>query len=96
MGEGTMGGDPRWPKAPSSRSERAACRAEKMRARSARFFSFLIKCLQEDHPLNPNPESHWQSFFRDNEVLLQIDKDVRRLCPDISFFSQVPHIYYST
>jgi len=47
-----------------------------------------ISPVQEDHPLNPNPESHWQSFFRDNEVLLQIDKDVRRLCPDISFFSQ--------
>ena len=29
------------PKAPSSRSERAARRAEKMRARSARFFSYL-------------------------------------------------------
>ena len=29
-------------KAPSSRSEHAACRAEKMRARSARFFSFRI------------------------------------------------------
>ena len=42
----------------------------------------------EDHPLNPNPDSQWQSFFKDNEVLLQIDKDVRRLCPDISFFSQ--------
>ncbi|CAB4055597.1 TBC domain-containing protein C1952.17c,TBC1 domain family member 13 [Lepeophtheirus salmonis] len=27
-------------------------------------------------------------FFKDNEVLLQVDKDVRRLCPDISFFSQ--------
>ena len=31
----------RWPKAFSSRSERAARRAEKMRARSARFFSYL-------------------------------------------------------
>ena len=38
--------------------------------------------------MNPNPDSQWQSFFKDNEVLLQIDKDVRRLCPDISFFSQ--------
>ena len=42
----------------------------------------------EDHPLNPNPDSQWQSFFKDNDVLLQIDKDVRRLCPDINFFSQ--------
>jgi len=41
-----------------------------------------------DHPLNPNPNSQWQSFFKDNEVLLQVDKDVRRLCPEISFFSQ--------
>ncbi|XP_026461661.1 TBC1 domain family member 13 [Ctenocephalides felis] len=41
-----------------------------------------------DHPLNANPESAWGAYFRDNEVLLQIDKDVRRLCPDISFFQQ--------
>ncbi|XP_049805355.1 TBC1 domain family member 13 isoform X1 [Schistocerca nitens] len=41
-----------------------------------------------DHPLNLNPDSKWQTFFKDNEVLLQIDKDVRRLCPDISFFQQ--------
>uniref|UniRef100_A0A3B3T0P2 TBC1 domain family member 13 n=1 Tax=Paramormyrops kingsleyae TaxID=1676925 RepID=A0A3B3T0P2_9TELE len=39
-----------------------------------------------DHPLNPNPDSRWNSYFKDNEILLQIDKDVRRLCPDISFF----------
>ena len=78
----------------------------------------------EDHPLNPNPSSNWQTFFkycdfhirificmiftfllswyewqvwtlfhhslsRDNDVLLQIDKDVRRLCPDLTFFQQV-------
>lgn len=41
-----------------------------------------------DHPLSINPDSQWQAFFKDNEVLLQIDKDVRRLCPDISFFQQ--------
>ncbi|XP_075041250.1 TBC1 domain family member 13 [Mixophyes fleayi] len=40
----------------------------------------------EDHPLNPNPDSRWNTYFKDNEVLLQIDKDVRRLCPDFSFF----------
>jgi len=46
----------------------------------------------EDHPLNLNPTSQWQSYFRDNEVLLQIDKDVRRLCPDLTFFQQAtPH-----
>jgi len=41
-----------------------------------------------DHPLNLNPDSEWQAFFKDNDVLQQIDKDVRRLCPDISFFQQ--------
>lgn len=52
-------------------------------------------CKEEvhvDHPLNLDPESQWQTFFKDNEVLLQIDRDVRRLCPDISFF-QHPTVY---
>lgn len=30
-----------------------------------------------DHPLNPEPDSKWHVFFKDNDVLLQIDKDVR-------------------
>ncbi|XP_033149770.1 TBC1 domain family member 13 [Drosophila busckii] len=42
----------------------------------------------QDHPLSEGPESAWNTFFTDNEFLLQIDKDVRRLCPDISFFQQ--------
>lgn len=42
----------------------------------------------DDHPLNPNPDSPWGSYFKDNEVLAQIDKDVRRLCPDIMFFQR--------
>uniref|UniRef100_A0A8C0G3H6 TBC1 domain family member 13 n=1 Tax=Chelonoidis abingdonii TaxID=106734 RepID=A0A8C0G3H6_CHEAB len=42
----------------------------------------------EDHPLNPNPDSRWNTYFKDNEVLLQIDKDVRRLCPDMAFFQR--------
>ncbi|XP_075162206.1 TBC1 domain family member 13 [Haematobia irritans] len=41
-----------------------------------------------DHPLSEGPDSAWNTFFNDNEFLLQIDKDVRRLCPDISFFQQ--------
>lgn len=42
----------------------------------------------EDHPLNPNPDSQWQEDFRDNETLIQIDKDCRRLCPDLFFFQR--------
>jgi hypothetical protein len=41
-----------------------------------------------DHPLSDHQTSTWSTFFKDNEFLLQIDKDVRRLCPDISFFQQ--------
>ena len=36
-----------------------------------------IDVTMDDHPLSINPESKWQTFFKDNEVLLQIDKDVR-------------------
>jgi hypothetical protein len=39
-----------------------------------------------DHPLSIEPDSQWSKFFEDNNVLLQIDKDCRRLLPDISFF----------
>ncbi|XP_065068861.1 TBC1 domain family member 13-like [Rhopilema esculentum] len=69
---------------------------EKERAKYQNFISDIIvqpssnklneSDLSLDHPLNLDPESQWQTFFKDNEVLLQIDRDVRRLCPDISFF----------
>ena len=36
-----------------------------------------VDVTKEDHPLSINPDSKWQTFFKDNEVLLQIDKDVR-------------------
>ncbi|KAL8562968.1 hypothetical protein ACOMHN_004660 [Nucella lapillus] len=42
----------------------------------------------EDHPLNPNPDSQWQEDFKDNEMLMQVDKDCRRLCPDLFFFQR--------
>ncbi|CAM9203044.1 unnamed protein product, partial [Lampetra planeri] len=42
----------------------------------------------EDHPLNPSPDSRWNTYFKDNEILLQIDKDVRRLYPDMAFFQR--------
>lgn len=36
-------------------------------------------CVLSDlfQPLNPNPDSRWNTYFKDNEILLQIDKDVR-------------------
>lgn len=48
----------------------------------------LRMSVPDDHPLNEGPDSAWNTFFNDNEILLQIDKDVRRLYPDISFFQQ--------
>lgn len=45
--------------------------------------------LSIDHPLSDGPDSTWSTFFKDNETfLLQIDRDVRRLLPDISFFQE--------
>jgi len=41
-----------------------------------------------DHPLSTSTNSTWSEYFKENEVLSQIDKDVRRLCPDLSFFQQ--------
>ncbi|EDV28176.1 uncharacterized protein TRIADDRAFT_53506 [Trichoplax adhaerens] len=41
-----------------------------------------------DHPLSLDPESQWVTYFKDNEVLSQIDKDARRLYPDMSFFQK--------
>ncbi|CAJ0935543.1 unnamed protein product, partial [Mesorhabditis belari] len=43
---------------------------------------------EEDHPLNESTSSEWKGFFEDNVTLAQIDKDVRRLCPEIQFFQQ--------
>lgn len=40
-------------------------------------------------PLNPDPCSTWHRYFEDNDLLLQIDHDTRRLYPDMSFF-QLP------
>lgn len=41
-----------------------------------------------DHPLNSGPSSEWDGYFKDNLILVQIDKDVRRLCPDLCFFQR--------
>jgi len=30
-----------------------------------------------DHPLSEDPNSKWNTFFKDNQALTQIDKDVR-------------------
>ncbi len=50
-------------------------------------------------PLNPDPQSTWHRYFEDNDVLLQIDHDTRRLYPDISFFqlaTPYPQKQYNT
>ena len=42
----------------------------------------LQKAASEDHPLNPNPNSQWQSFFKDNEVLLQVIGEFKSINSD--------------
>ena len=38
----------------------------------------MYLCLLQ--PLNPNPESSWHTYFKDNDILLQIDHDSRSEC----------------
>lgn len=44
--------------------------------------------VEMDHPLSCGASSEWSTYFKDNEILIQIDKDVRRLCPDLFFFQK--------
>ncbi|XP_010527478.1 PREDICTED: TBC domain-containing protein C1952.17c-like [Tarenaya hassleriana] len=41
----------------------------------------------EDHPLSLGTTSTWNNFFKDSEVMEQIDRDVMRTHPDLHFFS---------
>jgi len=52
---------------------------------------FVIKSEQEKSSESCDPLSNtgteWDTYFKDNDVLTQIDKDARRLYPDLGFFS---------
>nr|CDS27448.1 TBC1 domain family 3 [Hymenolepis microstoma] len=53
----------------------------------AEFISNKSKSNQSsDHPLSSDPSSYWREYFDDNIVLLQINKDCRRLYPELDFF----------
>jgi hypothetical protein len=41
----------------------------------------------DDHPLALSNTSKWNTFFKDNEIKEQIDRDVMRTHPDMHFFS---------
>ena len=77
---------------PSDRSEWDATLAKKrndyLNFVQDLIFADPLQNQKDDHPLNPSPTSQWNVYFKDNEVLSQIFKDVRRLYPDISFFQQ--------
>ncbi|TPX39947.1 hypothetical protein SeLEV6574_g06909 [Synchytrium endobioticum] len=50
----------------------------------------------DDHPLSCHKDSVWATYWEENKVLDQIDKDVRRTLPDMSFFQlQVTSSEYS-
>jgi len=42
-----------------------------------------------DHPLSIEPDSKWKVYFKDNDSLNQIDRDVRRTLPDMAFFQKI-------
>lgn len=39
-----------------------------------------------------SPTGKWDTYFKDNVVIEQIDKDVKRLCPEFAFFQGLTHI----
>eukprot|EP01118_Nematostelium_gracile_P012345 TRINITY_DN4500_c0_g1_i1.p1 TRINITY_DN4500_c0_g1~~TRINITY_DN4500_c0_g1_i1.p1 ORF type:complete len:438 (+),score=96.38 TRINITY_DN4500_c0_g1_i1:132-1445(+) len=41
----------------------------------------------DDHPLSTANTSQWNAYFKDNEILEEIDKDVKRTLPGLHFFN---------
>jgi hypothetical protein len=44
----------------------------------------------DDHPLSRKHDSQWNTYFKDNDMIADIEKDVRRTFPYLHFFQQ-PH-----
>ncbi|EIE25999.1 RabGAP/TBC protein [Coccomyxa subellipsoidea C-169] len=44
-------------------------------------------CTGGDHPLSQSIDSKWNAFFKDAEMMEQIDRDVMRTHPGLHFFS---------
>lgn len=42
-----------------------------------------------DHPLSQKSESQWNKYFKDNEMIFEIEKDVQRTFPHLHFFQVV-------
>jgi len=40
-----------------------------------------------DHPLNVRSSSLWSRYFQDQEIWIEIEKDIRRTRTDMSFFT---------
>ncbi|CAL8082524.1 unnamed protein product [Calicophoron daubneyi] len=75
-----------FPKSACTRDERLSKHRREYAGYVKDFVVESGRCTASDHPLNPEPSGEWINFFNDNEVLLQINKDCRRLCPDFDFF----------
>jgi len=41
----------------------------------------------EDHPLNMAHDSQWNAHFKDLDIMQEIEKDVKRTCPSLHFFT---------
>ncbi|MEW5317161.1 MAG: hypothetical protein WDW38_008487 [Sanguina aurantia] len=42
---------------------------------------------REDHPLSLDHGSRWHTYFKDNEIIQQVERDVVRTHPDMHFFT---------
>mmetsp|Transcript_6766 Transcript_6766/g.11814 ORF Transcript_6766/g.11814 Transcript_6766/m.11814 type:complete len:319 (-) Transcript_6766:63-1019(-) len=48
------------------------------------------KAAEHDHPLSDGDDSTWKKYFKDNELLAEIEKDATRTFPQLHFFNHDP------
>jgi len=51
-----------------------------------------LEITHGEHPLSLRETSVWNYFFQDTEIIDQIDRDVKRIHPDMHFFSGVKYV----
>jgi len=77
---------------PRKEQEKAeAAERERLRKEEENLDFGGLEMLDEaDHPLSKSNESQWNTFFKDNDMIFEIEKDVQRTFPHLHFF-QIPH-----
>ena len=83
-----------WRYLPTKRADEAAL-LERQRALYREFVQELIVDPRaaepvDDHPLAQRDDSKWAAFFKDTELMAEIEKDAKRTFPQLHFFNHDP------